>query len=484
MTTEIWPENPPSSNDYDGDLKTRRTELGLIKAGVGAIGGVMADQWREYIYAESLDDQTLVVKGQKRTSARSSNIKGEDNIITNGSVVAVNNGQCMIIVEQGEVVDFTAETGEYIYDRSSEPSLFYGGLGKGILNSFRTIGRRFTFGGDTGKDQRVYFFNIKEMMGNRFGTANAVPFRVVDNNIGLDVDIAIKCFGEYSYRITDPILFYTNVTGNVEESYTRDRMDSQLKAELMNALQPAFAKISAMGIRYSALPGHTEEIAQALNEVLSEKWRDLRGIMVVSVGVQSVKASEEDEQMIKELQRSAVFRDQTMAAAGLVGAQTDAMRAAASNEGAGPFMAFAGMNMAQMAGGGQATQLFQQGQPYQHQGVGQPVAPGHSTIIQASAPVWKCEKCPKEDNVGKFCADCGAPKPVKETWVCECGQTNEGKFCSNCGKERPEKKYYRCDKCGWEPKDQTNVPKFCPNCGDVFDENDEVPPPSTEPETT
>ncbi|HPX93378.1 MAG TPA: SPFH domain-containing protein [Bacillota bacterium] len=441
--------------------------MGLLKAAGGAIGGVLADQWREFFYSDALADDVIVKKGQKRTSSRSSNVKGEENIISNGSIVAVNDGQCMIIVEQGRVVDFSAEPGEYIYDTSTEPSLFYGPLGKNILGTFKRIGYRFTMGGDTGKDQRVYYFNMKEMMNNKFGTANAVPFRVVDRNIGLDVDISIKAFGEYSYKIEDPLLFYTNVSGNVEEPYKRDRMDEQLRAELMNALQPAFAKISAMGIRYSELPGHTEEIAKALNEVLSEKWGNLRGIKVVSVGLQSVKASEEDEQMIKELQKSAVFRDPTMAAAGLVGAQADAMRAAASNEGAGPFMAFAGMSMAQMAGGGQAGQLFQQGA---QQAQAQATVPVGVTEV----PVWKCPECGKADNSSKFCANCGAPKPEVEEWVCECGTTNTGKFCENCGKPRPVVKHYRCDKCGWEPEDPTKPPKFCPECGDVFDELDVV----------
>jgi len=439
--------------------------MGLLKAAGGALGGVLADQWREFFYCDALPENVIVQKGQKRTSARSSNVRGEDNIISNGSIITVNNGQCMIIVEQGRIVEFCADPGEYVYDMSTEPSLFYGPLGKNIVGTFKRIGQRFTFGGDTGKDQRVYYFNLKEMMNNRFGTANAVPFRVVDKNIGLDVDIAIKCFGEYSYKVENPLLFYTNVSGNVEEPYTRDQMDNQLRAELMNALQPAFAKISELGIRYSALPGHTEEISNALNEVLTEKWRELRGIVIVSVAIQSVKASEEDEQLIKDLQKSAVFRDPTMAAAGLVGAQADAMRAAAANEGAGPFMAFAGMNMAQMAGGGQATQLFQQGavQP-------QPV-PG-STMVAAAVPVWKCTSCGKADNVGKFCGECGSPKPVKDEWQCVCGAVNTGNFCHDCGKPRPVALHYQCDKCGWEPEDQNNVPKFCPNCGDVFDEKD------------
>lgn len=440
--------------------------MGLLKAAGGAIGGVLADQWREFFYCDALPENVIVKKGQKRSSGRSSNVRGEDNIISNGSVIAVNNGQCMIIVEQGRVVELCADPGEYVYDMSTEPSLFYGSLGQNIVGTFKRIGQRFTFGGDTGKDQRVYYFNLKEMMNNRFGTANAVPFRVVDKNIGLDVDIAIKCFGEYSYKVENPLLFYTNVSGNVEEPYTRDKMDNQLRAELMNALQPAFAKISEMGIRYSALPGHTEEISSALNEVLTEKWRELRGLVIVSVAIQSVKASEEDEQLIKELQKSAVYRDPTMAAAGLVGAQADAMRAAAANEGAGPFMAFAGMNMAQMAGGGQATQLFQQGAAQ----VPSPV-PG-STMVAAAAPVWKCPSCGKADNVGKFCGECGTPKPVKDEWQCACGAMNTGKFCHDCGKPRPMAVHYQCDKCGWEPEDQNNVPKFCPNCGDAIDEKD------------
>ena len=236
--------------------------MGLIKAAVGALGGTLADQWREYVYCDSLPENVLAAKGKKRTSdKRSSNTKGEDNILTNGSVIAVNEGQCMIVVDQGKVVELCAEAGEFIYDTSTEPSIFYGGLGKGLLNTFKTIGKRITFGGDTGKDQRVYYFNTKEILGNKYGTANPVPFRVVDRNIGLDIDIGIRCHGEYSYRITDPMLFYTNVCGNITADYTRDRLDGQLKAELMTALQPAFARISAQGVRYSALPGHTMEIA-------------------------------------------------------------------------------------------------------------------------------------------------------------------------------------------------------------------------------
>ena len=399
--------------------------MGLLSAATGAISGVLADQWREYFYCESLSTDVLVSKGYKRVNEkRSSNTKASDNIITNGSIVAVNDGQFMMIVEQGKVVDFSAEPGEFVYDTSTEPSLFYGGFGKGLLESLKIIGRRFTFGGDTAKDQRVYFFNTKEIIGNKYGTSNPVPFRVVDKNIGLDIDIAIRCYGEYSYKFVDPVLFYKNICGNVESEYRRDEIDSQLKSELMTALQPAFAKISEMGVRYSALPGHAQEIANALNQVLSAQWKELRGIAVSSFGVSSVTASEEDENRIKQLQQAAVLKDPTMAAAVLASAQAQAMQDAAKNEN-GAFMAFAGMNAAANAGGANPATLF---------GIGQ-----QNQQAQAAASGWTCAKCGQTGNTGKFCSNCGAPKPEAGGWTCaKCGQTgNTGKFCANCGAAKP-----------------------------------------------
>ncbi len=434
--------------------------MGLIHAALGAASGVLADQWKEYFYCEAIPADVLVTKGIKRSGGRSSNTRGSDNIISNGSVIAVADGQCMIIVEQGKVVDLCAEPGEYTYDSSSEPSLFTGSLSQSIKEVFKNIGKRFTFGGEPAMDQRVYYFNTRELVGNKYGTPSPVPFRVVDKNIGLDVDIAIRCFGEYSYRVSNPILFYTNICGNVKTAYTRDQIDSQLKTELLTALQPAFARISDMGIRYSALPGHTQELADTLNDVLSAKWRDLRGIEIVSFGVSSVKASEEDEAMIKELQRNAAFRNPNMAAAHLVGAQASAMQAAASNEGAGAPMAFMGMNMAGQAGGINAQSLYQMGQQ-------QPAAP--------AADSWTCPTCGKAVS-GNFCPDCGTKKPAADFWTCtSCGTKNKGKFCTECGAKKPAGvPQYKCDKCGWEPADPANPPKFCPECGDPFDTGDIV----------
>lgn len=442
--------------------------MGLIKAITSAVGGVVADQWKEYFYCDSLEADVLVVKGQKRTSGRSGgNNKGEENIISNGSVVAVNEGQCMIIVDQGKVVEFCAEAGEFTYDTSSEPSLLYGNLGENIKKTFATVGKRLTFAGDTAKDQRIYFFNTKEIMGNKYGTANPVPFRVVDQNIGLDIDISIRCNGEYSYKITDPLLFYTNVCGNVTDDYEKSEIESQLKTELMTALQPAFAKISAMGIRYSAVPAHTMELSDALNEILSAKWAQLRGIEIVSFGINAMKASEEDENMIKELQKNAVLRNPNMAAATLVGAQADAMKAAASNTSTGPMMAFAGMNMANQAGGMNAQGLFQMGQ--QQQAAPAQAAPAAAAPAQEG---WTCA-CGKTGNTSKFCSECGAPNPAAVGWTCACGAVNKGKFCSECGAPKPAgEPLYKCDKCGWEPEDPKNPPKFCPECGDLFDDSD------------
>lgn len=403
--------------------------MGLIKALGGATGGVLADQWKEYFYCDAIPANIICKRGQKKVSGRSSNTKGDDNIITQGSIIAVADGQCMLIVEQGKVVDVCAEPGEFKYDNSTEPSVFAGGFGNGLKESFKNIGKRFTFGGEAPKDQRVYFINTKEIMGNKYGTPSPVPFRVVDQRAGIDIDVSVSCFGEYSYKVVDPVAFYTNVCGNVAEEFARENLEGQLRSELLTALQPAFARISEQGIRYSYLPGHTTELADALRIELSSKWRQNRGIEIQIVGVSSIKASEEDEQMLKGLQRDAAFMDPTRAAAHLVGAQAEAMKTAAGNTN-GAAMAFMGMNMAQNAGGVNAQNLYQMGGASQQsqQMQSQPVQP-------ASGVNWKCS-CGAV-NTGKFCQECGQPKPLPATWTCSCGTVNKGKFCSECGNPRP-----------------------------------------------
>ena len=409
--------------------------MGLIKAGVGAVGSTFADQWKEFLYCDAIDKDTLVTKGAKRTSSRSSNTKGSDNIISNGSGIAVNDGQCMIIVEQGKVVEVCADPGQYTYDTSTEPSIFAGSLGQSILDTFKTIGKRFAYGGDTGKDQRVYYFNTKEIIDNKFGTATPIPFRVVDTRIGLDLDTGIRCNGVYSYKITNPLLFYANVCGNVEQDYERAEIDSQLKTEFISALQPAFARLSEMEIRPNQIPAHTMQLCDLMNETLTRKWSETRGISVVSIALNPVSLPDEDAEAIKQLQRTAVMRDPTMAAATLVGAQADAMRTAAANEN-GAMAGFMGMGMAMNVGGTNPQSLF---------GMAQQNA--QAAPVQQTAPA----------------------QAAADTWKCSCGTVNTGKFCPECGAKKP---VYRCNKCGWQPADPSKAPKFCPECGDPFNDDD------------
>ena len=428
---------------------------------MGAIGGTLADQWKEFFYCDAIDKNVLVVKGQKRVTSRTTNTKGNDNIISNGSGIAVADGQCMIIVEQGKIVEVCAEPGQFTYDTSTEPSIFSGSLGKSIIETFKTMGKRFAYGGDTGKDQRVYYFNTKEIIDNKFGTANPLPFRVVDSKIGLDIDVSIRCNGVYSYKIANPILFYTNVCGNVEQEYTRSAIDSQLKTEFISALQPAFAKLSALEMRPNQVPAHAEELSSFMNEALNKKWGELRGLQVVSIAMNPITLPEEDAEMIKQAQRTAIMRDPGMAAATLVGAQAEAMKSAASNE-AGAMTGFLGMGMAMNAGGGMNAQnLYAMAQQQQA-----PAAPAPAP----AAGGWTCS-CGAV-NTGKFCAECGAKKP-DDGWTCSCGTVNKGKFCVECGAKKPASEpLYRCDKCGWEPEDPKHPPKFCPECGDPFDDSD------------
>ena len=456
--------------------------MGLIRAAISAVGGTMADQWKEFFICESLDADVLAVKGQKRIGSRSANKKGSDNLITSGSGIAVADGQCALIVEQGKIVEVCAEPGEYTYDASTEPTIFSGNLGSSLDQVFDVIGKRFTYGGDTGKDQRIYYINTKELIDNKFGTPNPVPFRVVDRNIGLDVDVAVRCSGVYSYRISNPLLFYANVCGNIEQEYRREELDHQLKTEFISALQPAFAKISDLEIRPNALPGHVTELCDAMNEALTGKWANTRGITVVSVAIGTIDLPKEDAEMIKQAQKTAILRDPMMAAATLTEAQAGAMKTAAGNS-AGAITGFLGMGMAAQNGGMNAQNLYQMGAEMAQHNAGQNqqnvssqphmTAPGKGGEKEAAGK-WTCACGAVNEKEWKFCQECGKERP-QEGWICSCGAENKGKFCTECGKPRPKgTPVYQCDKCGWKPEDPKNPPKFCPECGDPFDANDIV----------
>ena len=432
--------------------------MGLIKAGLGALGGTLADQWKEFFYCDALSNNVLMKKGSKRISSRSSNTKGEDNIISNGSVIAVADGQCMLIVEQGKVVEVCAEPGEFVYDTSTEPSIFAGKLGKSIIDTFKTIGKRFTFGGDTGKDQRVYYFNTKEILNNKFGTPNQIMFDVVNKEIGMRRTVQVRCNGIYSYTISNPLLFYTRLCGNVANEFTRDMIDDQLKTEFIDALQPALGAMSDLGLRPAQLPAKSKELKTAMNDALKVEWNDERGISIENIALNPITLTDEDMKKINEMEDSASYGSNPFMMAGrMTNATANAMEAAAANE-SGAMNGFIGMGMAgnAMGGGFNAAQQFY--------GMGQQQA-AQQAAQAATQPVdaWTCA-CGATVS-GKFCSECGAKKPENDGWTCSCGAVNKGKFCSECGAKKPTT--LKCAKCGFVPENGA-TPKFCPECGEPF----------------
>ncbi len=471
--------------------------MGLIKAALSATGGVLADQWKEYFYCDALPVDTLVVKGQKRVSGRSSNTKGSDNIITKGSVIAVADGQCMMIVEQGKVVEVCAEPGEYTYDSSTEPTIFAGELGDSLMDSFRTLGKRFTFGGEAPKDQRVYYVNTKEITGNKFGTASPIIFEVVNKRIGMSRTVQIRCNGIYSYRITDPLRFYVRLCGNVTTDFKRDQIDAQLKSEFMDALQPAFGTLAEQELRPAQIPGKANELKAAMNDALRQEWIENRGISIGKIALNPITLTEADMKKINEMEDAATMGANPFMMAGrMTDATAEAMQTAAGNS-AGAMNGFLGMGMVGMGQGGgfgAAQNLYQAGvqQAQQPQQSAAPVQPGSWKCDCGAVATGKfCPECgakkpepkPAGDSwkcacgatvTGKFCPECGAKRPEQVTgWKCRCGAVNKGKFCSECGARKPaDEPLYRCDKCGWEPADPKHPPKFCPECGDPFDDRD------------
>ena len=459
--------------------------MGLIKAAKDALGSLVKDEmFLEYFYCTSMNSDTLMVKGQKRiTEGRNSN-EGTDNIISNGSVVSVNAGQCMIIVEQGKITDFCAEPGEYVYESSSEPSLWHGNLGENVKNSFLRLGRRFTFGGNTAMDQRVYYINTKEILDNLYGTATPIAFHLVSPNTGLELETTVKCNGKYSFKIVDPIVFYTNIAGNVEGTYAKnEELMGIMKSELLTKLPMALSQIAAKGVLPYQVPAHMDELTEYLKVELNALWTENRGIEVASMTMAAPIVPQEDMDKLNKWNETAVLTNANMAAARQTEAYTKALENMGNGGGDGEGGTGSAMNgaMGMMAMGMMQNMMnngmgnmfgVPQGQQGQ-QGQTPQMNPA-STVEEGAVLGWTCS-CGKADNRGRFCQECGLPKPALDGWTCACGHVNQGKFCQECGKKKPEgAPMYRCDKCGWEPEDPTNPPKFCPECGDIFDDNDKI----------
>jgi len=433
--------------------------MGLIKAALGAAGGVLADQWVDFITCDSLSGDILMAQGKKPQQARSSNTKGSENIISNGSKINVSNGQCMIIVENGKIVDFCSEPGQYVYNTQLQPSLFGGGL-KDLGPSFAQVGKRFLAGGAPTDQQKVYYINTKEILNNKIGWGK-IPFRHYDPEFDKSIVVQVQGFGMYTFKIADPLLFYTNLAGNVADSYTKDTLLTTMKAEVMSALNPALGKIAQTKIPYDELILYPQQLGEYINENVGPRWGSSRGIEIISFAVESITVDEESAKKIAQLQETAIHTDAGMAGARLVTAQANAMENAAKNPG-GAMAGFMGVNMAQGMGGTNAGDLLKIANEQKAEKQAQA---NQAAANNVSADRWTCA-C-GQVNTGKFCDECGGKKPENAGgWTCVCGTANTGKFCSECGKVRPSK--IVCAKCGWEPDDAGKLPKFCPECGEKF----------------
>ena len=423
--------------------------MGLIRVALEATSQVISDQYKEFFECPSIPDDILIVKGHKDTSGRTRN-NNIDDVISNGSLIVVHKGQAMAIVDNGAVVEFTAEAGPFVYDSSSEPSIFEGSLGKNVVNTFKTIGRRISFGGHTGHKQYVYYFNTKLIKDNLFGTATPITFRAVDRNIGLDMDVHLSCHGSYNYQLVDPIMLFSNIAGNVEDSFSRKELDGTMKKEFIAAMRPSLAALSRLELRPSQVADHEPELAEELKKNLTQKWLEDRGIEIKEVNILSTEVPPDELKQISDLQKTATLRDPGLAAAKITEAQAAAMQTAAGNQN-GAMMGFMGMNMAQMAGGINGQALYQMA--------------GQQPAAQPAQGGWTCS-CGAV-STGNFCAACGKPKPAPDGWTCSCGAVSTGNFCMQCGKPKPAARP-RCAKCGWEAAEGQS-PRFCPQCGEPFD---------------
>ncbi|MCL2201463.1 MAG: SPFH domain-containing protein [Oscillospiraceae bacterium] len=434
--------------------------MGLIRAIVGAAGGVLADQWVDFFSSDSMPNDVLMRQGTRPQQARSANTRGSENIISNGSKINVADGQCMIIVENGRIADFCAEPGQYTYDNTIQPSLLGGGL-KDLGASFKQVGKRFLAGGAPTDQQFIFYINTKEIIGNKIGWGN-IPFRDSE----FQMTVRVQGFGQYSFRITDPLMFYTNIVGNHQGEYRRDQLTEQMKAEVISALQPALGKIAQQGIAYDMLINYPREIGKALDEEMSAEWSERRGIDVISLAMESVTVDAQSAKKIEQLQEARALSNPMLAAGRLVAGQATAMETAAANEG-GAMGAFMGMGMAQNAGGMNAQNLFQMGAQQQQQVPQPPPMPASPGPAAPATGTWTCSACGHAGNPGRFCMECGAKQPqAQASWTCSCGTGgNTGNFCMECGTRRPAAASAACSGCGWTAPEGSAPPNFCPECG-------------------
>ncbi len=411
--------------------------MGIIKAFLEGVGGSLADQWIDVVEPEDMGDQTVFVRGVK--VKKGSNTKGNDDYITDGSVVHVYDNQFMILTDGGKVIDYTAEPGYYKVQNASAPSLFNGQFGDSIKESFE----RIKFGGMTPQSQKVFFVNLQEIKGIKFGTRN--PVNYFDNFY--NAELFIRAHGTYSIKITDPLKFYAEAIPRNAEKVEITEINEQYLSEFLEALQASINKMSADGERISYVTSKGRELSKYMAQVLDEDWKQMRGMEIQAVGLASISYDEESQKLINKRNEGAMLSDPTIREGYVQGQIAQGINAAGSNPN-GAAMGFMGVGMGMQAGGGfmgtasqtnmQQMQMQQQMQQQQmqqqqmQQNV-QQAAPA-AAAPAAAAGGWTCE-C-GQVNTGKFCSNCGKPAPAAD-WTCACGQVNTGKFCSNCGKPRP-----------------------------------------------
>lgn len=430
--------------------------MGIIKALTSAIGGGLADQWLEVLEPDHMGDTTVFTRGVKvrKNDSRNSNVKGTDNTVSNGSVVHVYPNQFMMLIDGGKIVDYTAEEGYYTVNNSSLPSLFNGQFGDTLKESFK----RIKYGGVTPTAQKVYYINLQEIKGIKFGTRN--PINYFDSFY--NAELFLRTHGTYSIKITDPIKFYSEAIPKDRDVVDINDINEQYMSEFLEALQASINQMSADGERISFVPSKGRELSRYMAGILDEDWNQMRGMEVQSVGIASISYDEESQKLINMRNQGAMLGDPNVREGYVQGAVARGMEAAGSNAN-GSMAGFMGMGIGMQAGGGFMGAASQSNQQQMAAQAAQQQA------AQAAAPVsggWTCE-CGTV-NTGKFCSQCGKSKPENGSWTCECGAVNTGKFCSECGKAKPAATVVKCSKCGFEPDPSQPTPKFCPECGTTF----------------
>jgi len=401
--------------------------MGIIKAAFGAVGGALADSWLEAIEPDAMGDTTVMSRGVKvrRDDKRSSNTKASDNIISNGSLIHVYPNQFMLLVEGGKVVDYTAEPGYYTVDNSAMPSLFNGQF----MDSLKETWQRFKFGGTPGLAQKVYYINLQEIKGIKFGTPT--PVQYFDNFY--NAELFLRAHGNYSLKITDPMLFFFEAIPRDAEIVDIEDINAQYLSEFLSALQTAINQMSADGIRVSFAASKSQELSRYMADVLDEGWKAMRGFEVRAVGLASISYDEESQKLINMRNAGAMLGDPAVREGYVQGAVARGIEAAGSNEGGvGAMGAFMGLGLGMNAGGNFVAAASAANQAQQ-------AAPAAATAPPA-APA------------------------AADSWTCACGKLNPGSnFCGNCGQKRPEQAAPRfCGNCG---KPLPEGARFCPECG-------------------